>query len=359
MKKKNSNTRSVREPLDHKIMKYVESQPGKHFSRKKIFKKFTQKYPKEEVEKALDKLSSKGKMEVAGSKLIAHGKRPSGKSGGNRIVEAVLDMTKFGYAFAVCKDLEHDVFISSTRLNRALDGDTVKVRITNIRRNGKLDGEVIEILKRGHTQFIGTVHVHESFAFLIPDRRNMMHDIFIPLDKLNGAQTGQKALAEITKWPEDSKSPVGKITEILGASGLNDVEMKSILIENGFPLNFSSEAMKEADAISDIIDEREIAKREDFRNITTFTIDPEDAKDFDDALSLKKLDNGNWEVGVHIADVTHYLKPGTPLDKEAYDRATSVYLVDRVNPMLPKNFLMNCVLCVLTKRNFVLPQFLT
>jgi len=289
---------------------------------------------------AISEMEQQGQLVIAGDKvhLPFRGKQdgqPRKKHHSN-VVEGTLDMTKYGYAFVVSKDSEHDVFVSSPRLNRALHGDTVKVAITKVRPSGKLDGEVVEIVKRANTQFFGTVHVSQKFAFLIPDRRNMLHDIFIPLDKLGEAKHGDKALAVITHWPVQSKSPAGEIVEVIGVSGKNDIEMKSILIENGFPLNFSEEALSESEAIPETIPGEEIKNRRDFRGITTFTIDPDDAKDFDDALSLQPLPNGNWEVGVHIADVSHYVKPGSPLDKDAIARATSVYLVDRVLPMLPE-----------------------
>lgn len=180
------------------------------------------------------------------------------------------------------------------------------------------------------------VKLSERFAFFIPDDRKMMHDIFIPISELNGAKNGIKAVAEITDWPTEAKNPIGRIKHVLGAQGENDTEMNAILAEYGFPLSFPAEVEHEAEAISGVISEHEIAKRRDFRNITTFTIDPFDAKDFDDALSFKQLDNGNYEVGVHIADVSHYIAPDSALDKEALERATSVYLVDRVIPMLPE-----------------------
>lgn len=319
--------------MDKKLLRYFRSTPDKEFTRKGLFRKFTRKHTKEEISKALDKLVSKERIFDSGGRITLYRKKNKQSS---QMVEGVLDMTQYGYGFVVCKNLENDVFVSSRRLNRALDGDTVKVRIINVRSNGKIDGEVVEIVKRGHSKFLGTVHISDNFAFLIVDRRNMLHDIFIPLEKLGGAKHGEKAIAEITKWPDESKSPVGKIIETLGESGQNDVEMRSIIIENGFSIAFPDEVIAETEKIKEEISGEEIERRRDFRDITTFTIDPDDAKDFDDALSLQQLENGNWEVGVHIADVTYYVKPDTPLDKEAYERATSVYLVDRVVPMLPE-----------------------
>jgi ribonuclease R len=184
--------------------------------------------------------------------------------------------------------------------------------------------------------FTGIIKLSDRFAFFVPDDRKMLHDIFIPLDRLNGAKDGYKAIAKIVDWPEDAKNPIGEITHVLGKQGENNAEMNAILAEYGFPLAFPDEVEKQAESISEDITKEEIARRRDFREILTFTIDPADAKDFDDAISFQKLKNGNIEVGVHIADVSHYVKPGSALDKEAFERGTSVYLVDRVIPMLPE-----------------------
>ena len=185
-------------------------------------------------------------------------------------------------------------------------------------------------------EFTGIVKLSERFAFFIPDDRKMMHDIFIPISDINGAKNGIKAIAEITDWPAGARNPIGRIKQVLGVQGENDTEMNAILAEYGFPLAFDKEVEHDAEEIPDVITADEIARRRDFREILTFTIDPFDAKDFDDAISFKTLPNGHYEVGVHIADVSHYIQPDSALDKEALDRATSVYLVDRVIPMLPE-----------------------
>src|SRR5476651_325132 len=252
-------------------------------------------------------------------------------------IEGKVDLTADGSAFIVTDDPEEtDIFVAPRKLRNALNGDRVKVYVYAKSKGARKEGEVIEILHRHKMEFTGIVKLSERFAFFIPDDRKMMHDIFIPISELNGAKNGIKAIAEITDWPAGAKNPLGRIKQVLGAQGENDTEMNAILAEYGFPLSFPAEVEHEANEISDIITPQEIAKRRDFRNITTFTIDPFDAKDFDDALSYKILDNGNYEVGVHIADVSHYIIPDSPLDKEAFDRGTSVYLVDRVIPMLPE-----------------------
>jgi ribonuclease R len=252
-------------------------------------------------------------------------------------VEGKVDLTNDGSAFIITDDAnETDIFVAPRKLRNALNGDRVKVYVYAKSRGRNKEGEVIEILQRAKMEFTGIVKLSDRYAFFIPDDRKMMHDIFIPLPELNGAQNGIKAVAEITDWPTGAKNPVGRIKHILGQQGDNDTEMNAILAEYGFPLSFPAEVEKDAEDIDADITPQEIAKRRDFRDVITFTIDPFDAKDFDDALSFKILDNGNFEVGVHIADVSHYIIPDSPLDKEAFERGTSVYLVDRVIPMLPE-----------------------
>ena len=213
----------------------------------------------------------------------------------------------------------------------------VKVYVYPARkRRNSYEGEVIQIIERARDSFVGIIEISKDFAFLLPDNRKMPYDLFIPLDKLNGAKNGEKAIARITDWPEKVKNPFGEVVEVLGQPGENETEMHSILAEFDLPYKFPEEVNQAAEEISDVIPEDEIKKRRDFRKITTFTIDPHDAKDFDDALSLEKLDNGLFRIGVHIADVTHYVTPKSIVDEEGSDRATSVYLVDRVVPMLPE-----------------------
>jgi ribonuclease R len=257
------------------------------------------------------------------------------KAGGGYITGTV-DLTKFGYGFVSTDELEADVFIAARNLRNALHGDTVKVLLYASHKGKRPEGEVVEIITRARTSFVGTIELNPQFAFLMPDNKNMPFDLFIPLNKLNGALQGQKALARIVEWDQRSRNPIGEIIEVLGYPGENDTEMHAILAEFGLPYRFEPEIDKAAEKIPAEITAEEISLRRDFRDVPTFTIDPEDAKDFDDALSLKRLPNGNTEVGVHIADVTHYVKTGSVIDKEAQERATSVYLVDRTVPMLPE-----------------------
>ena len=263
-------------------------------------------------------------------------------------ITGIVDMTAFGSAYVVSDELEDDVFISQANLHHALNGDKVKVYLFARRKNRRLEGEVVEVLERQRKTFVGVVEISGNFAFLVTDNRQMPYDIFIPFSKLNGAKNGQKAVAKITEWPGRVKNPFGEIIRVLGYPGEHETEMHAILAEFELPAAFPKEVEEAAGKIRDKISAKDLQGRKDFREVTTFTIDPADAKDFDDALSIRFLEDGNMEVGVHIADVTHYVKPGSILDQEAYDRATSVYLVDRVVPMLPERLSNN--VCSLNPR---------
>ncbi len=250
--------------------------------------------------------------------------------------EGKIDMTGRKTAYFVCPDFDEDVFIPTNNLNHALDGDTVKVYVYNRRNGRKAEGEVIEIIERKKTDFVGVIDIQKNFAFVSTANPKMYTDIFIPKNKLGEAQQGDVVLVHIEDWPARADSPFGSVVKVLGKPGEHDTEIHAILAEYGLPAEFPLEVELYAQKIDTTIQESEIANRRDMRNTLTFTIDPKDAKDFDDALSFKKLENGNYEIGIHIADVSFYLKEGTILDDEAYQRATSVYLVDRVVPMLPE-----------------------
>jgi len=240
-----------------------------------------------------------------------------------------------GFAFIVSEEVEKPVLVSARNLNHAMEGDVVKVHLYAIRKNQQPEGEVDEIVERAKSTFVGTISKSQNFAFFIPTGK-VAFDLFIPNEKLNGAKDGQKVIAKITEWPPKAKNPFGEVIEVLGDVGNNNAEMHAILAEYDLPLRFPESVLKAAEKIPDQIPPDEILRRRDMRGVTTFTIDPADAKDFDDALSVRKLENGFWEVGVHIADVSYYVTPGSILDEEAYERGTSVYLVDRVVPMLPE-----------------------
>ena len=247
-----------------------------------------------------------------------------------------LDITSNGNGYFISDDYEDDIFIPNNNLGKGLHQDIVKAYVYKIRSGKKMEADVVEILERAKTEFVGVLQKNKNFGFVVPDNNKMYADIFISENKMNGAEHGDKVQAKIIDWPKNSKNPFGKITTVLGKPGDHNTEMHSILLEYDLPYKFELEVEKEAENLSIEITKEEISKRRDMRKDLTFTIDPKDAKDFDDALSFTKLENGNYEVGIHIADVSHYLEPKTILDDEAYKRATSVYLVDRVVPMLPE-----------------------
>ena len=228
------------------------------------------------------------------------------------------------------------IFIAERNSGHAMDGDKVKVQLFAKRKGAEPEGEVVEIIESKERRLVGKLQVMKGFAFLVTENKTLANDIFIPKDKLKGGKDGDKAVVRIVEWPEEAKNPMGEVIDILGTAGQNNAEMHAILAEFGLPYKYPQAVEKAAEKISDQISKEEIAKREDFRGVTTFTIDPKDAKDFDDALSARLLENGHWEVGVHIADVTHYVKTESLIDREAFSRATSVYLVDRTIPMLPE-----------------------
>jgi ribonuclease R len=247
-----------------------------------------------------------------------------------------IDMKRTGKAYLIPDDKSEDVYIAASNTNHALDGDKAEVHLFPQRSGRKREGQVVNIIKRNRETIVGVIQLSAKFAFVVPDDTSVPVDIFIPQSGINNARNGEKVIAKITEWPERSKNPFGEVIDILGMPGENDVEMNSILASYNFPLRFPPQVEKEAGNIPDRLPEGEIRRRRDFRGVTTITIDPADAKDFDDALSIRKVKNGLWEIGVHIADVSWYVKPGTALDKEAYLRGTSIYLVDRTIPMLPE-----------------------
>lgn len=325
------NKNLTAEMLESTVLGIFKNYPNKNFNYKQIARQIKFKTPPERQRliKMLESLedegtltqTSKGKFRLKVSRSYAEG---------------IVDMTSTGNAYVMVEGVEQDIFISAQNTFKALPGDKVKVYLFPPRKRRKPEGEIVEILERKKVRFVGTLEILKDFAFLLPKDKNMPYDIFIPLALLNDAKDGEIAIAEITDFPAKAKNPMGKIVEVLGAPGNNETEMHAILAEYGLPAKFPSKVERAAAELPSEITAAEIAKRKDFRKITTFTIDPDTAKDFDDALSLRKLDNGNWEIGVHIADVSHYVQPGSILDKEAYKRGTSVYLVDRVVPMLPE-----------------------
>jgi len=325
-----------KETLTEQILSVLSKNAEQGFNYKQIAKRLniSDAYERQMISEILTGLAQQGSVQE-----IFTGKYKAKASRG--YITGTVDMTRMGYGFISTEDIEDDVFVSANNLKTALHGDKVKVRLYAKRKGSRPEGEVVEIVERSRTTFVGTVEVMPNFAFLIPDNKNMPFDLFIPTAKLNGALQGQKAVARVTDWDSRSKNPVAEIVSVLGYPGLHETEMHAILAEFELPYSFSEEVEQEAEKIPGEITPDEINSRRDFRQVPTFTIDPADAKDFDDALSISQLENGNWEVGVHIADVTHYVRSGNIVEEEAKQRATSVYLVDRVVPMLPERLSNN------------------
>ena len=245
-------------------------------------------------------------------------------------------MSGRGSAYVICDDFDEDIFIASNNINRALDGDEVEFYAYKRRKRGKIEGEITGIVKRAKSEYVGTIQLNKNYAFVVPDGSKMYTDIFVPINKINKAEDGDKVLVSFEDWPDNEDSPHGRILKVLGKPGEHNTEIHAILAEYGLPYEFPYDVEDYVNNLDISISEAEIAKRRDMRQDLTFTIDPKDAKDFDDALSFKVLEDGLYEIGVHIADVSHYVKEDTILDEEAFERATSVYLVDRVVPMLPE-----------------------
>jgi ribonuclease R len=330
-KKGKKDKKFLRKAFSEKILSFMTDNAGQSFNYRQIAKRLhiTGDDEKRLIVGILKELSEQRTI-----KEVYKGKYTVKASRGH--ITGTVDLTRMGYGYVVTEDLEEDVFVTSRNLHTALHGDKVKVGLFARRKASKPEGEVVEIIERARTTFVGTVEVMPNFAFLLPDNKNMPYDLFIPASKLNNAKQGMKAVARVVDWDPQSKNPVAEIIEVLGYPGEHETEIHAILAEFELPYGFDEKVERDAEKISDNIGSEDINGRRDYRDVPTFTIDPADARDFDDALSLKKLNNGNWEVGIHIADVTYYVKPDSLLEKEARQRATSVYLVDRVVPMLPE-----------------------
>jgi ribonuclease R len=270
---------------------------------------------------------------MPGKKPFKGSKHQSGAKA--RVSTGILDITRSGMGFVIVQGQENDIMVRPADFNTALHGDTVRVMIKGDFQRGRQQGEVIEVLKRRQVEFPGKLQINNNFAFFIADVDKPMPDIFVPLDKIDNATEDDMVVVRIVEW-QKNKKPVGEVVQVMNQSDESDFAMKQILMENGFPLNFPDDVIEESERIPEELPQKEIVTRKDIRDVFTITIDPQDAKDFDDAISLQKIDNGNYEVGIHIADVSYYVEPGTALDNEAYVRATSVYLPDRVLPMLPE-----------------------
>ncbi|KVV13472.1 ribonuclease R [Flavobacterium sp. TAB 87] len=331
-------SKKIRKPIKNekdfsdKIIKILSQNANKPFNYKQIGAKLEldDTQSRNQIIKDLKILAAQNKIieSEPGAYLI--------KAVSQDYYEGTIDMTSRKTAYFICEDFAEDVFIPTNNLNRALDKDKVKVYVYNRRKGKRPEGEVIEVIERNKTEFVGVIDIQPNFAFVSTANPKMYTDIFIPKDKFGDAENGDVVLVVIEDWKKRADSPFGAVIKVLGKPGEHNTEMHAILAEYGLPADFPIEVEVFAQKIDTSITESEIAKRRDMRDTLTYTIDPKDAKDFDDALSFKKLENGNFEIGIHIADVSYYLEEGTILDDEAYQRATSVYLVDRVVPMLPE-----------------------
>lgn len=329
-KTKNSTT-TFKQQFESGILSVLNEKPGRAYSIKQIAKKLGLK--KRDDIKAMTfsvyELEESGKI-----KELSNGTYATSQKG--KTITGIVDHVSSRFAYVSVGEDRPDVYINARDLGSAVDGDTVNIAILPTRHGEHPEGRVVEILRRGRTQFVGKLELSKNFAFVVADFRKIHKDFFIAQGNINGAKSNDKVIVEVLNWGDGEGNPEAKVVNILGKAGENEAEIHSIMAEFGLPFKFPPAIEKEAKKIDEGITPSEIKKRWDFRPMTTFTIDPEDAKDFDDALSLEILPNGNYRVGVHIADVTHYIHPNSNLEKEAFDRATSVYLVDRTIPMLPE-----------------------
>ena len=326
-----SKSRLSKKALTKAVVDFLNRNRGKEYNYRQIAAAIdvNSKEGRTLLVKVLDKLrdedvvleTSRGRYRINDRRLMLEGRFERRSNGKN---------------FFVPDDDGNIVFVSERNSKHAMNGDRVRVQLLAKRKHAETEGVVVDILKRSDTYYIGTLEVKKHYAFLVMDSKILANDIFIPFEYLGEGKDGDKVVVEIVEWPERANNPIGKVIDVLGKPGENTAEMHAILAQYHLPYKYPREVEMYAESLSDKIPEEEYAKREDFRDVPTITIDPADAKDFDDALSLRKLSNNRWEVGVHIADVTYYVKPGDPIDREAEKRATSIYLVDRTVPMLPE-----------------------
>ncbi|CAN5336177.1 ribonuclease R [soil metagenome] len=331
-KTKSEKTRESNEALKNKILELLNSNPKKTFDLNKIIQKLEIKNKSTliQIAEVLESLERRGQVQANDRGGYKSNTEPQQITG-------TVDYVNTRTAFIISPDTENDVMVKAEDLKFAMDGDLVKVLVHAKNKPGKrAEGEVVEIIKRHRSEFVGRLEVSPRYAFVVPDFKKMHYDIFVKLSSIQKASHNDKVIVKITEWPGRDKNPVGEVIDVLGPAGDNDAEIHSIMAEFGLPFEFEESVNQEAEKISEEITVKETQKRRDFRDIFTITIDPEDAKDFDDAISFHILKNDHYEIGVHIADVAHYVKPETILDDEAYNRATSVYLVDRTIPMLPE-----------------------
>ncbi|WP_274474977.1 ribonuclease R family protein [Mangrovimonas aestuarii] len=332
MGRKKRKSKSNKIPnLTNTIFSILKKERNKTFNYKQIAAKIgvNDASSRNQIIKKLHQLKAKGQIEE-----VERGKFKAVVT--TEYYTGTLDLTAKGSGYVICDAFEEDVYIASNNVNRALNGDKVELYVYKRPKRGRIEGEITQVLERSKNEYVGVIQVHKNYAFVVADSNKMYKDIFVPISKIHDAEDGDKVLVRLEDWPENADSPYGRVLKVLGKPGDHNTEIHAILAEYGLPYEFPYEVEEYANKIDTSITADEISKRRDMRDILTFTIDPKDAKDFDDALSFRVLDNGHYEIGIHIADVSHYVKEGTILDEEAYQRATSVYLVDRVVPMLPE-----------------------
>ena len=329
-KKRKKRSKKVHN-LSSSVVNILKSDRNRTFNYKQIASKLGLDDPssRNQIIKTLQRLKAKGDLLE-----IDRGKYQFNSA--HVYSTGIVELNRNGGGYVYVEELQEEVFVASNNLHKSLNGDEVELYIFKRRKRGRLEGEITRILKRARTEFVGIIHLNKNFAFVVPDSNKMYVDIFVPKNKSKKAEDGDKVIVRIEDWPEKADSPIGKVIEVLGKPGEHETEIHAILADYGLPYEFPKEVERFADKLDTSIKADEISRRRDFREVLTFTIDPKDAKDFDDALSFQVLENGNYEIGIHIADVTHYLEEGTVLDDEAFERGTSVYLVDRVVPMLPE-----------------------
>lgn len=313
------------------ILALLEEMVGRAYSTKQITKRLGLKKKSliTDLYRILDQLEEEGKIQQLGNGTYRSLQESTGLIG-------KVDHVNPRFAYVAIEGEEKDIYVKSRDLGTAIHGDIVEIKISSSRKGASKEGKVTKVVERSRNRFVGRIEVSPNYSFIVPDFKKIYYDFFVQSDNVNEAETNDKVVFEVTKWATPDKNPEAKVIEILGKTGENEAEIHSIMAEFDLPFRFDPTVLKESEEIGDEILPEEIKKRRDFREVLTFTIDPEDAKDFDDAISYRQLENGHFEIGVHIADVTHYVRPGTQLEKDALDRATSVYLVDRTVPMLPE-----------------------
>ena len=330
-KKKNQELTPSKPELWKRLLTFMANHPSEVLNYKDVAQRLQVHTVgmKRQISEVLREMGEQGALEV-----VSTGRYKFRQCGS--YITGTVELTAKGAAYIISDETDEDVFVPFSNLKHALNGDKVKVLVYARSRNRRPEGEVVEVLERKRGTFVGTVECSAGYAFLLPSGKQMPYDVFLPMERLHGAKDGDKVVVKLLSWPENQKNPVGEVIQVLGRPGDNDTEMNAIMAEYELPVKFPPAVERAADRIPLEIPAEEIKKRRDYREVTTFTIDPADAKDFDDALSIRELRTGLYEIGVHIADVSYYVKENTVLDKEAFARATSVYLVDRTIPMLPE-----------------------